>query len=717
VEIGDLLIVEELLTARPQFSHQRLAITVYTLRFAILRGDVEMFQYFVQHPASNDERMHLQPWILLEAAAFHGNPSTFQALLKYGLNIHQTNDSGKGSALAAAAASNHLDLVRQLHGLGAGVCTVAVGRSDKHYEPELRPLYLLASIEGMSAIHGAVKTQNIEMVDFLISNGADVNQCYNIPGWRERVLPVFPVQIATHHGNELLVRKLLDADADANSVAGIPRKHTTESLSLESIVGRPSIRIALERGEESIADLLLNRGARMPTTSTGNQTWNPLTSAIQGRNHRLFRRVLQAFGAYHPIAGEALADYISAYGCSSGADLIGSGFIAPNEIHCPEVLCVAVERGDTVFVHTLLNDAKARLGKLPPRYGAAGFAFAAWLGKNDMFPIYLDAGVRPHEEPIYRDLQSAVSEAIRHSYYQRKEGFEAELLEQGIEQLIEACNPPDGNPGEHEKWRASIFDSCRDAIVYGRLDVLERLVSYVVDIDWAPDDEGTLFQHAIAQTVTDMAVYLLDLGANPDPQRGSRLLHNAPIQQAAEHSSELLERLIRANVDIDTKLKIWRGATALQRAAAAGNFQSVKMLLKAGANVNGLAGKFDGRTAIEGAAEHGRLDMVLYLLEAGADIKGRTNRNYRRTVYRAWKEGHRTVVRMIQDWKREKYGHEDCEDVEVILESMTYDELAFESAASIVEAEKWAREHAEEVLDDIEHEQRVFNRRRARLGL
>jgi ankyrin repeat protein len=155
---------------------------------------------------------------------------------------------------------------------------------------------------------------------------------------------------------------------------------------------------------------------------------------------------------------------------------------------------------------------------------------------------------------------------------------------------------------------------------------------------------------------------------------------NAPIQNAAEHDSELLERLIRANVDVNTKPAKSLGATALQRAAAAGNFQSLKILLKVGANVNDLPGKHEGRTAIEGAAEHGRLDMVRYLLEAGADIKGRTNKNYRRTVYRAWKVGHRTVVRTIQDWKRENYEQEDCEDVEVILESTTYDELVYESA-------------------------------------
>jgi hypothetical protein len=48
---------------------------------------------------------------------------------------------------------------------------------------------------------------------------------------------------------------------------------------------------------------------------------------------------------------------------------------------------------------------------------------------------------------------------------------------------------------------------------------------------------------------------------------------------------------------------------------------------------------------------------------------------------------------MIQDWKRENYGQEDCEDVEVILESMTGDELRFESAAVKAGVEKLEREN------------------------
>jgi ankyrin repeat protein len=42
------------------------------------------------------------------------------------------------------------------------------------------------------------------------------------------------------------------------------------------------------------------------------------------------------------------------------------------------------------------------------------------------------------------------------------------------------------------------------------------------------------------------------------------------------------------------------------------------MLLQMGADVNARLAIKEGRTAIEGAAEHGRLDIVQLLLNAGA---------------------------------------------------------------------------------------------------
>jgi hypothetical protein len=44
---------------------------------------------------------------------------------------------------------------------------------------------------------------------------------------------------------------------------------------------------------------------------------------------------------------------------------------------------------------------------------------------------------------------------------------------------------------------------------------------------------------------------------------------------------------------------------------------------------------------------------------------------------------------MVQDWKRRRYGDDDCEDIEVILESMTSDELQYGSPAAKLEYLQW----------------------------
>jgi ankyrin repeat protein len=139
----------------------------------------------------------------------------------------------------------------------------------------------------------------------------------------------------------------------------------------------------------------------------------------------------------------------------------------------------------------------------------------------------------------------------------------------------------------------------------------------------------------------------------------------------------MTKALLERHVDVNAEPAKFEGATALQFSAINSNFEIASMLLAAGANVNAPPALYDGRTAIEGAAEHGRLNMVKFLLNAGADIRGRNNKNYARTAYRAWANNHRTVLKMIQEFKRDRFGSDDVVSIEVIVRSMTQDDLDF----------------------------------------
>ena len=719
--LGSFEIVRSLLTARPQLAFKCPPVTISTLRSAILRGDVDVFQYLIEYTPNLHDRIHLEPWILLEAAALHEDSSTFITLARYGIYSGQTNDLSQGSALTAACAKNNLELVRYLYYLGANLCTTAVGYEGTVPRDRARHYHDLAKIGGLAALHIAVQNQNKEMVDFLVGNGADVNQCCSPLEPLRHHTPIFPIQIATYYGDEKIASTLLDAGADPNLMAGPLQEFARHPYT--KIVGRSSLRIALEHGDEHLFKLLLSRGGRMLKPSINEEDWDPLISASQGGNHQLFRTVLQHFGTSCIVARKTLANYIQNFGCVSGAELISLCSMPWTEVCCMEVLSAAVEVGDVAFVRKLLGDTMTGLGELPPGYGAAGLALSVRLTKHEMVAFFLNAGIKPYDKPAFMsyedrhgrhhgDLDSALEEAFSGIFKLRCHSRVERAAVEQLENLIIKCEMPAIGSHEHEIWTSVMFLACRVAVrCMPWFHILKLLISKGVDIDLAPPKEGSLLQLSLDNVDTKalvIAEYLLDIGASPYHQAvanfGGFSVPTA-LQGAAQSSPELTERLILLGADIHAKPAMTGGATALQMAANSGNFQTLKTLLKAGASINEPPGAYNGRTALEGAAENGRLNMVCFLLEAGADIEGRFNKNYWRTIYRAWERGHQTVIRTIQKWKEEKYGENDCEEVEIIVKSMTDDELDFESSDAKAEVIEWCARHDDIQQLNLEREQ------------
>ncbi|KAF2659986.1 ankyrin [Lophiostoma macrostomum CBS 122681] len=154
------------------------------------------------------------------------------------------------------------------------------------------------------------------------------------------------------------------------------------------------------------------------------------------------------------------------------------------------------------------------------------------------------------------------------------------------------------------------------------------------------------------------------------------------LQEAVEQCNvQMIEVLIAHGADVNARPGYSPqslGGTAVQLASRMGHFEILRILLDAGGDINAPRTRLCGRTALEGAAEEGFLDMVRYLLEIGAEIEGRDNRVYRRSVYRAWHEGHTVIAEMIQDFKKARYGIADCASTKEIIDSMDPLELEIE---------------------------------------
>jgi Ankyrin repeats (3 copies)/Ankyrin repeat len=143
--------------------------------------------------------------------------------------------------LLAAAATGDLHEVKRLIGRGAQINAKFGG-------------------EGETALHRAVSYGRLEVVDYLISNGADVN-AGNEEGWT-------PLISASYSGNMEIIQRLVSNGANVNAQ--------------ESRHGFTPLTTAVLKGRPEAVEFLLNAGADTRIPSTDGVT--PLERAKMGGN-------------------------------------------------------------------------------------------------------------------------------------------------------------------------------------------------------------------------------------------------------------------------------------------------------------------------------------------------------------------------------------------------------------------------------------------------
>jgi hypothetical protein len=456
--------------------------------------------------------------------------------------------------------------------------------------------------------------------------------------------------------------------------------------------------------------------------------WDPLTQALQKHDEHFVRRIISGGLISQRLVGSYLIHCIMRHGIKFTQELVPQSMLGYNGSIDPEVLNAAAYYGDEEFVVNSFSGLRVKIGhaNLVQRYGTKALIMAVLGHHLSLVQSLLQLDINPYQTVD----GSACIKFWRVDNFERYKGshnaeipplssaFEAGYMLAFHEVRLEAAQAKEPNleitklllaweslssSSEQTRHRSRQLGAAYINAVSSGFTQLSNLISQTgldiqnlnhilgprdyqnhldIGLQYAIGNEpSSPFEDAKRKVVLKF-MFELGAGVNAPALHIPPLIDpwHTPLQSAAgQNNSKLIQTLLDRHADVNAQPAKRYGATALQFAAINGNLEIAQLLLAAGAEINAPRAPFEGRTAIEGAAEWGRLDMVAFLLSNGSDIRGKMNGNYRRAISRAWRNGHRVLAEMIQNWKNEQYGPEDCEKTETIVASITDHDLAFDA--------------------------------------
>lgn len=678
----------DLLTTHLQTHAVEIDIDCWEFSFtnAALRGDVEILKLLVSIQTPIFESLKKIPWILYEAAALGGSIPMVKTLQTMGFDIRAKSPLNQGNSLVCALLNDCTEVAHYLLDAGSSIDNYpsTTKNSCCFQDRDAVRSIRMQDAQKFAPIHAAVCTRNVPILRRLIVKGADPNQV----GIR------FPVQIAAWVGSVEIARLLLEAGARVDFVSlrtyfdydhffcrparlegGYCKYH---SMTTE----QSAVQIALQRGDEKMFELLVQAGARLPTTasclcmrlkdtrfnqhtmpeilcldkamstwtcSCGKEEihghpclreidmeeniWNPLLNAAIGRNRKLFARVLEIAKAENMpwITTKCLVRCIRSFGSVFAKSVITCSTLSGPGIVYSQLLIQAVEENEEDLVDEIIQ---IHDGVSSVEAGEA-YVEAVWHGRENLVRKFHDFGFWP-DDTLYiasklSDRYKSIGEWEFHlsplrAAFEKGQESVLRLMFDYYNKLI--CRAREPGIREHFLQAYGI------AIRFGNMPMIKLLAvtESINTVLYTGVQRLGSVQREICHVSAvqlgaqfrqyDVVFWLLDQGASPElfeRDMGDNALVHSPLQCASAYGmTSVVERLLEKGANPNTQPATYNGATALQFAAMTGRFDLVNRLLSAGANLHAPPGLFEGRSAIEGAAEVGLLDMVSYLLEMGA---------------------------------------------------------------------------------------------------
>ena len=508
----------------------------------------------------------------------------------------------------------------------------------------------------------AVTSGNKDLIEFLISRGAEVNGL--------GTLKITPLAAAIRIQSAEIINMLETRGAS-------PLKHFAIVFEAASQVGdlqlierlvelkgniSPhdlgyALTVALKDGREEIAQILINAGANVNfPCGDGYGSRVPLSYALKLRNEGLIYSLLDADANpnYHisrhgPVPAMQLAVMWGNRSVIEALIFAGADLSSNVGYHSGAGLTIAVKQRNSELVQLLLasgadvNDPETR------RDGGTALEAAAENSDIEMARYLLDQGADPNdpwafEKAAYRDknLFELIFERYRARYPigQGKLGTTllARFIENGDESLArqilsmgmdaDAAIGDQSTGGRRTAFGYAIFrqqDNKNNFLeMFLQKGCNPNSVVFQTGVDW-DDQFGERVRSVITAFLAAIdtqspSIVELFIKYEADVNFPARLgVKRTPLQRAAELGNlEIVDILVNRGAHVNAPAAVRGGGTALQLAVIGCYIPVACRLLSLGANVNAPGSIANGKTALEAAAEHGRLDMVQILFNAGA---------------------------------------------------------------------------------------------------